>query len=69
MQEPPLASFEAAPECSLDAGPPPVQRRPRKGLPLHRSVRTLSGSLLRVTTCELLYGPFNCGFAWRLDNT
>jgi hypothetical protein len=58
MQEPPLASFRAAPKCVVDPGAPP-----------HAHTPTFSGTLLRVTTCELLYGPFNCAFAWRLDNT
>jgi hypothetical protein len=31
-------------------------------------VRALDGRLLRVLTCELQYGPFNCDFALRADN-
>jgi hypothetical protein len=57
LQEPPLARFEPAPRCDFDSGPP-----------LHARGATLNGSLFRVTTCELLYGPFNCAFAWKSDN-
>ena len=57
MQEPPLARFEAAPQCDFVSGPP-----------ARAHGATLNGSLFRVTTCELLYGPLNCAFIWKSDN-
>jgi hypothetical protein len=57
VQEPPLADFEAAPVCTAD-------RQPE----FHGDAHTLTGTLFRVTTCELLYGPLNCGFIWKSDN-
>ncbi|EIE27018.1 hypothetical protein COCSUDRAFT_83577 [Coccomyxa subellipsoidea C-169] len=56
-QEPPLADFDGTPDCVAD-------RRPLFPGDRH----TLTGTLFRVTTCELLYGPLNCNFIWKSDN-
>ncbi|CAL8466894.1 g6430 [Coccomyxa elongata] len=56
-QEPPLADFGGPPSCIADGRPV---------FPGNR--HTLTGTLFRVTTCELLYGPLNCGFIWKSDN-
>lgn len=57
VQEPPLSDFDGTTDCVAD-------RRPL--FPGNR--HTLTGTLFRVTTCELLYGPLNCDFVWKSDN-
>ncbi|CAK0733927.1 hypothetical protein CVIRNUC_000356 [Coccomyxa viridis] len=50
-QEPPLGDFKGQPSCIAD------QQAGFAGDP-----HTLEGTLFRVTSCEILYGPLNCGF-------
>ena len=50
-QEPPLGDFKGQPSCLAD------QQAGFAGDP-----HTLGGTLFRVTSCEILYGPLNCGF-------
>ena len=50
-QEPPLGDFKGQPQCIAD------QQASCAGNP-----HTLGGTLFRVTSCEILYGPLNCGF-------
>ena len=59
--EPRLAGFRPAPHCDATCGP-------KSGCAERVDVRALDGRLLRVLTCELQYGPFNCDFALRADN-
>ena len=51
--EPDLAIWQGQPEC--------------RALPLGGD--TLAGRLYRISSCEILYGPFNCDFVWRPDNS
>lgn len=53
--EPSLRRVEAAPECVL---------KWRQGT----ESELFTGSLVRVSTCELEYGPLNCDFVWRGGN-
>jgi hypothetical protein len=59
--EPKLASFRPPPACEAVCGP-------KEGCARRTEQKTLDGTLLRVLTCELQYGPLNCDFKWRADN-
>ena len=52
--EPPLRKVYGAPDCVLKL------RRGDEDL--------FTGSLVRVSSCELEYGPLNCDFVWRKGN-
>lgn len=55
-KEPPLDLFRPEPDCTVSTEAHPAPER------------TLQGRLLRITSCELMYGPLNCDFAWRPYN-
>lgn len=55
-QEPGLALWEGEPACMMHADG------------LADGGETLSGQILRTTTCELQYGPMNCEFVWKGTN-
>jgi hypothetical protein len=53
--EPSLQSVSGAPECVLNTGG-------------DSTAELFTGSLVRVSTCELEYGPLNCEFIWKGGN-
>eukprot|EP00884_Botryococcus_braunii_P017639 jgi/Botrbrau1/4559/Bobra.60_2s0046.1 len=54
--EPPLSLFQPEPDCAVATEKHPIPEP------------TLHGRLLRMTSCEIMYGPLNCDFVWRPDN-
>ena len=52
--EPDFRAWEGAPACLAE--PNPV------------TGRTLAGTLYRIVTCDLYYGPINCNFLWSPSN-
>jgi hypothetical protein len=56
-REPGLERVEAAPACAV---------RPARAGAAPR--RLFDGSLVRVSSCELEYGPLNCEFVWKGGN-
>lgn len=57
MQEPPLGDFKGQPACVAD-----------QQASFARDPHTLGGTMFRVTSCEILYGPLNCGFVLSGEN-
>ena len=57
-QEPDFRRFVEEPQCIAPAQPPSFSR----------DLKTLNGTLLRMVSCELMYGPLNCDFVWKGDN-
>lgn len=51
--EPSLEQWQGQPDCLTGPGSGP----------------TLSGQFYRISSCEIMYGPFNCDFSWRPDNS
>jgi hypothetical protein len=54
--EPHLSHWMGAPTCAMGW--------PGGGASMH----TMQGQLIRVISCEILYGPMNCDFVWGLSN-
>lgn len=54
-EEPSLDVVQGVPQCSL------LDKK-------NRHTEIFNGELLRVSTCELEYGPLNCDFIWGRDN-
>lgn len=80
--EPALASIDGAPECAV-APPVAAAAAGSVGggsygdgafsaagqpAPLGGGCELFNGTLIRVSTCQLEYGPLNCDFVWRGSN-
>ena len=57
VQEPPLGDFKGQPQCIAD-----------QQTIFTKDPRTLTGTLFRVPSCEILYGPLNCAFVLTGEN-
>lgn len=53
-REPNFNTWVGDPECLADGNP--------------FTGKTLAGTLFRVITCDLFYGPMNCDFLWSSSN-
>lgn len=53
--EPPLRQFQGPPVCNV---------KTKRGF-----VGFFTGSIIRSPSCELQYGPLNCDFVWKSDNS